>query len=366
MSTAPVVVVGSGPAGAAAARECLRLGCGPVIVLERNSRPWRKPCGGGLSPGAIKQLRRLGMWPAVQPHCYPIRSLRLVTPGGQQYLLGDRETAAVIDRLRLDELLRRQLRRAGAQLREGIRVRSIEPLPAGPAALRLDCGEFSITAARVILACGSRSPLVHRPTRGRLLHGCSQLFAGVEHRPHTVEMIYWKDIVPHYGWLFPLGRGQVDIGICLAAQRPNRSSPRRLLEQFLERYYAERLKNARPLGPVGFHPIAWNGPAAGLAAGVLPVGEAAGLSNPATGEGMLHALWSGRLAARLVAWSLRTATGPQLCSRLYRTLQAAWFEPRRHLAGAYLAALVPRLERTAAWLHRRGLTNLVGQSLAHL
>lgn len=366
MSGAPVVVVGAGPAGVAAARECRRLGQGPVVVCEQHARPWRKPCGGGLSPGAIGQLRRLGWWAAIKPHTYPVRSLRLVTGDGRQYLLGNRETAAVIDRQRLDELLRRQLHDCGAQLRAGVRVQAITPQPGRPGRLLLDCGRFSLTAARVILACGSRSPLARRPGRGRLLYGCSQLFAGVEHRPHTVEMFYVPELAPHYGWLFPLGEEQVDVGICLAAGRPEHDSPRRLLERFYEHHLSGRLQQARPLGPVSFHPIAGHGPAPAALDGVLPVGEAAGLSNPATGEGILHALWSGRLAGRLAAWSLRTHTGPAAVSRLYQALLATWFQPRRLLAGWYLSVLVPRLEPAAACLQRLGLANLVGRSLAHL
>ncbi|RME29544.1 MAG: FAD-binding protein, partial [Deltaproteobacteria bacterium] len=220
-----VAVIGAGPAGAAAAIECLRLGCGPVLVLEKTETDRRKSCGGGISPAAMGQLERLGLWDKISAKAQMVDSLLVKGPAGGWFQLGGPVEAAVMDRLEFDRLLRRALVRHGAELKRGIAVESLEQASGG---WRLGCSDGGTLHARfVVLACGASSPLRGKYTRrrGSRLIGASALFDGVEFMARRVEMYFHPELNPHYAWLFPLPDGRANLGMCFMPNRGKKVLP---------------------------------------------------------------------------------------------------------------------------------------------
>lgn len=306
-----VAVVGAGPGGSTAAR-LLAVAGRSVVLLDRARLPRCKPCGGALSPRSRAWLRRHGLWEEVAAQACHVRRMRLQGPTGQHVeTVASRPVASILPREQLDTLLVQAARRAGATVRAATRVKGI--VRADPEVVELATAAGPIAARWVVAADGANSVLRLQRHARRLLHACVARFEGAAIDPAVLELYFDAALAPHYGWLFPEPQGTVNIGVCLEAPRL-RGSLRGQLERFIDRHLAARLAGARPLGPVRAHPISVSAMAGHPApAGVLLVGEAAGLANAANGEGISHALSSAELAAvcleRAIArrWS-RSAT----------------------------------------------------------
>jgi 2-polyprenyl-6-methoxyphenol hydroxylase-like FAD-dependent oxidoreductase len=83
-----VIAVGGGPAGGAAALHLVRQGVGDVTILEKRVQAYDKPCGGGLSAAACRELARLDLLPAVREQAHEIRSAHIVTAGRAPVMSG--------------------------------------------------------------------------------------------------------------------------------------------------------------------------------------------------------------------------------------------------------------------------------------
>jgi len=301
-----VIVVGAGPAGCAASYALASRGV-PTLLLESQTIPRPKTCAGGLSPWTIPLLAQLGLRERVTEEAHLIHGARLWTAPDQLIRLRGGLEAAVLPRERLDALLADAARAAGAELRqkacaigllrEGVRVVGVET-PDGP-----------LEAAAVVIATGAQSRLAKELPEADPFFGIMAWYEGDE---NTDEMDFYVDpkLGLQYGWVFPEGEGRINLGLCYhrGAGRPN---ARFLLDRFIERYLGRRLRGLRPRGAIRACPIrasAW--PVRLAAEGVLYVGEAAGLADAMTGEGIYHALVSGRLAGLHLAELLQRGRSP--------------------------------------------------------
>ncbi|HUU03063.1 MAG TPA: NAD(P)/FAD-dependent oxidoreductase [Myxococcota bacterium] len=294
---ADIVVIGAGPAGSVAALEAARAGLGKILLLEKADLGRPKPCGGGISPGARKVLRDLGLWEQIEPRTYPISGLRLVSPSGAEIRISGGETASVLNRSELDRILVEAAVDAGVLFRPRKTVSGLILKSDRVVGVRL--GDATIEARWVILAGGALPGRALRFQRARTMSTCLARFEDLPFDPHMVEMIYDTELLPGYGWLFPESAARVNIGICLPSRKLAGRSTRSIFESFMRRHFGKRLASAKRIGQLRGHPIstcAWiRHPAP---PGVLVVGEACGLVNPATGEGILYAMQSARLAVR--------------------------------------------------------------------
>ncbi len=329
MSKAPnaeIIIVGAGPAGSTLARELARRGR-DVLLLERSHFPRPKTCGDGLTPRAVAVMQRLGIENAVQAAgAFRVEQAALVGPRGEFmrmpfHGLTDNLPGYgyVLPRLILDDLLRRAAQNEGARLQQETkvvgplfddhkRVSGVEMLQNGH--LR------EARAPLTVLATGVSLPLL-------------KAFGFLQALPPVVRAIrgYWQDIadlipqlefyftvlnwLPGYAWLFPTGEGQANIGLGVFPQTlrlASRLNVRALLEHFLtmESSLHDRLKGATLIGKLAGYPLRTDFPAMPLSRpGCTVVGEAAGLVNPITGEGIDLAMESGELAAQVLAPTLR-------------------------------------------------------------
>jgi flavin-dependent dehydrogenase len=143
------LVIGGGPAGAAAAILLARAGRG-VILLERETGPHDKVCGEFISHEAAAYLNRLGIDLGALGAA-PIRSARLADRRGQVQIALP-FPAFSLSRRRLDEALLGLARDAGVELRRGVRARRLAPGSDGWSADLGDAG--SVQADAVFLAVG--------------------------------------------------------------------------------------------------------------------------------------------------------------------------------------------------------------------
>jgi len=350
-----VVIAGAGPAGCAAAAELSRAGH-TALVLDRARFPRDKVCGDGLSGAALVTLDRLGLLPAVtalSPH--PARRVIVSGPGGtvlaQSVPPAGPEVAhgVVVERRRVDDALFRAvsalpgvhaadghgvLGLAHWQGRiHGVRVRT----PEGGAAL-VRC-RYVIGAdgahSRVARAVG----LANRDPRHRCM-AVRAYFTGVSGLSDAIEIHYEKAILPGYGWIFPLGPDTANVGAGILVSRAGRVHMGQLFERFLQSnpHAREKLKNATLVpGSLRAWPLPLGtAPGRRASGNVLLAGDAAGFVDPLTGEGIFHALHTGRAAARAV---LR-AGGPD---RLLPAFEKELFRFRHNVR--VLRFLAPRAYR---------------------
>jgi geranylgeranyl reductase family protein len=289
-----VIVVGAGPAGSSCARRAAELGLS-VTVLEKSTFPRFKPCGAGLTAKALRLLN--GEQAPVEHRRFDTaeiafdRYLSLLV-GGSETLL------ATTTRAELDALLAREAEAAGAEVEFG---RAVTDLTRDGEEVRVRVGSDSMTAGHVVVADGARGA-------GRRMLGLTPLrmgggiyvraFPGGDgptELPGGRVLFDPTAATRGYGWVFPKG-DHLNIGVFSQCELSAK------LERDLDAFVTLRGFGAwRSEGPFAF-PIPVGRPADALGTErVLFAGDAAGLVNPVTGEGISSAILSGRLAAEAVS-----------------------------------------------------------------
>jgi menaquinone-9 beta-reductase len=301
-----LVVVGAGPAGASAALGALRSRPGlRVLLLDRAGFPRDKCCGDGIAPHVFDVLRGVGVDDAADGWT-SLRRLELSRDG--QVVAGRLARPVwVIPREVFDARLVGHAVAAGAVLRRQ-RVRGLSP---GGSRVVLDDG----TRARLVVAADGahstlRSCLMSGPTGRRAL--AIRGYAPTPAARHGRQVIRYGDRrQPSYAWAFDRGDGLSNVGYGELVEdpaRPDVPGPTRavLLEQ-LERLLPGTV-------PDGDHWRAHHLPLSGWRwdqpdGRVLLSGDAAGLVNPMTGEGIYYAVATGVLAGRAAARALADGDG---------------------------------------------------------
>lgn len=370
-----VLVVGAGPAGAAAAAWSARSGS-DVVLADAAVFPRDKTCGDGLTPRAIAELDRLdlGEWTRSFGTNRGLRAagfgqeLLLPWPGGS---LPDHGSA--VPRTELDARIRQAALDHGAQPLEHARAVGVERDAAGAVTgvemlVGPDKKRHVVHCERLVVADGVRSPLGkvlgrewHRDTvygvagrayvkSGRYddpwISSHLELRAEPEHAGDRGELL------PGYGWIFPLGdaaESEVNLGVgaLATAKRPAALQLRPLMH-----HYASQRRDEWELGSELRLPTSALLPMGGAVSGVagpnwILVGDAAGCVNPLNGEGIDYGLETGRVGAELMATSRDLASAwPALLTQHYGEA----FSIARRLGGLLT---VPRLLPTLGPLGMR-------------
>ncbi|GIJ25967.1 geranylgeranyl hydrogenase BchP [Micromonospora qiuiae] len=334
-----VVVVGAGPAGAAAALAARRAGA-EVLLLDRADFPRDKACGDGIAAHALDVLAELGVADAVAGHP-PVPALRLIAPRGGAVARVLPRPAYTVPRKVFDARLVAAAVDAGALLRR----RTVRRVETRPDRVVLD-GEIS---ARVLVGAdgaGSvvRRALGQRANPDRHLALAIRGYAPAPPGPPVQLIVTSAARWPAYAWSFPIGDGRANVGYgeVLRGEALSR-------EHLLDRLAAllPGTGSARVTGLRAHHlPLSTFRPLPGRGR-VLLAGDALSLINPFTGEGIFYALRSGALAgvaatsapeqaARWYALALRRRLG----THLRHSSMAAWLA--RHVRIVDAAVLAAR------------------------
>ena len=284
------VVVGAGPAGSTAARELAAAGA-RVLVVERADWPRYKACGGGVP------LRAERMLP------FPIDSVvedsveRIeVSARGSMTFARDAggPFARMVMRERFDALLMEHAQRAGAELRTGTAVRGLELN--GRAQVRAD--GFEAEAEVLICADGAHSPVGRMAGLGLELAECAAWEVEVRGRPERASVAEATALIDvgydpwGYAWLFPKAE-LLSIGIVLPREGAGQ------MKSLVERYLARLGLSGAAVEIARGHKIRFRRGGERIASEkVALVGDAAGLADEFTEEGISYAIHSGKLAAR--------------------------------------------------------------------
>ena len=268
-----VAVIGAGPAGSATAIHLARAGA-KTLLIDKASFPRDKPCGGGLTLRAVRELP-VDPTPVVE-HEVDRMEFRLGRRG--RFERKGRRGAFVLmtQRRRLDHYLAEQAAAAGADFRDGVKI-SLDEIDAE---VIVGADGANGTTAK---ALGLGGPIVH----GVAFEGN----APYDDRYRGLAVIELGTIPGGYGWIFPKG-DHINVGV----GGWESEGPR--LRDHLAALCARHAIDVDALERVRGHrlPLRRSGfvPARGKA---LLVGDACGLVDPLTGDGMYEAFVSARLAA---------------------------------------------------------------------
>jgi geranylgeranyl reductase family protein len=295
---AEVAIVGAGPAGTAAAAHLGQLGVRGVILLDKHPFPRDKTCGSGVSPKGIQVLRELGVWDEVRRCAYPINGIRIVTPSGREAFLsgGASFDAVVCLRRTLDQLILHRALDAGVGfLPHFTAARLLTERGRVTGVVASDGRE--VRSRVTVIAGGTHCRLVPDRRPRKIIQAIMGWWEGVPFRQHHVEMVFDPLVLPLYGWLFPEGGDRVNIGITYE-DGDGKQNARTMFRRFLDKHYARRLANARPIGGWKGHPIATSYRIERLSSpGRIVIGESGLLTHPATAEGIYQGMRSGMIAA---------------------------------------------------------------------
>lgn len=279
-----VAVLGGGPAGAFAAAQLASAGLDTVVLDEKLA--WEKPCGGGLTYKAYHQ------YPFLMHNDAPkklITQTVLAAPGAGAVTLELNAPLLIYSRFDLNRLLLERAERAGAQI-EKTRVLSIDRQSAG---WRLNTKSGSLDADFCVVATGARNPLRDVGTQLTAPDTMSALGYYVTGEQDRID-IQFLPRMQGYIWVFPRC-GHLSVGIC------GKGEPAHALRARLERYMADKGLSSKGAGFYShvlpaLETRAWKkNRVAGD--GWMAVGDAAGLVDPITGEGLYYAIRSADLAA---------------------------------------------------------------------
>lgn len=391
---ADVVIVGAGPGGASTAYHMATLGLN-VIVIDKATFPRDKVCGDGLTPAAVSEIQLMGVdtsgW-------MRNRGLRVIG-GGNTCFFEWPEQASLpgygMARMRseLDHDLIRRAVESGAQLLENHQateaVRSNTGRITGIRA-RVGRGasarEVTITARLVVDAAGVSARLatslgIEKKSNRPLGVAARTYFRSPRSNEPWMEshLELWSgkpgesELLPGYGWVFPLGNGLVNVGLgSVSSDAKATALPyKQVFGKWVENLPAEW----------GFTPENQVGPLRSAALpmslnrtphytnGIALVGDAGGMVSPFNGEGIAPAMKSGRLLAQAAA----SAFGRESESS-FDLAMSAYPEQVRQVYGGYYSlgrvfvALIenPKIMRLCTYygLPRRRLMKFVNKLLS--
>jgi geranylgeranyl reductase family protein len=327
-----VLVVGGGPAGASCAYWLADAGH-DVLLLEKKRYPREKTCGDGLTPRSVRQLHDMGLaddltefhrFDGLRSIAFG-RTLELAWPSHPDYP----SFGYVITRKDLDHLVAERAAKAGATVWQEaeatapvvdnglVRGATVKVKDNGGAVLQ------RVRARYVVVADGGNSRFGRAiGTSRERSYPLGMAIRGYYESPRHDEP--WIEshldirdkagnVLPGYGWIFPVGDGRVNVGIGLLStfNQWKAVNTSHLMDSFVE--YAPASWGLSPetsCGPPtgGKLPMALSvGPHAGPT--WLVAGDAGGSINPFNGEGIAYAYETGRMAADAVSTALRTGDG---------------------------------------------------------
>jgi digeranylgeranylglycerophospholipid reductase len=295
-SDCDAIVIGGGPAGLIAARELATSGCRVTVLEEHDHIGAPVHCTGVLGLDAFDELALPRRAIVATAH-----SARFIGPNGSSVTVdAERVRAAVVDRATFDSDLATIAIDAGADIRTGVRVVSLQRTPE---AVTVHTATGEVRARAAVLACGASYRFNRALGLGvpSVLVHSAQLEIPFPRLQH-VRVHFGRHVAPGgFAWVVPFERGGTTFArVGLFCDRDAGARFRDFAEAVrrehgvTDPWPAPRLR-ALPLAPVA---RTWTDR-------VLAVGDAAGLVKPTTGGGIYYGLLTGHLAADVLTGALR-------------------------------------------------------------
>jgi geranylgeranyl reductase family protein len=315
-----VVVVGAGPAGASAAIALARGGAA-VRILERSRWPREKTCGDGISPDGVRIAAELGIDLTDR---LPLTTGTMSAPSRVAITSGwpsSTPWGAIVERRDFDDRLVRAAVAAGAAFEPRTAVRELAPDARGVKIVSRVAGGGDVRedADVVLLAEGATGGLGAALGLGR----------------HRSRLVAWRGyirserdldpafglhfdaaMVPGYAWIFPVSRRYANVGILVDERFSRARDLRGVLDAWLrDSPFAQSQLGSAPNVERLSGGVIPTGRRRRTHGAVFAIGDAAGVADPFSAEGIAQAMTTGRAAARAL---LDCAGDVALAARCYR------------------------------------------------
>lgn len=333
-SPSNVAIVGAGPAGASLAAKLAEAGVD--VLLFNPPGTAEKHCGGGLPPRALNELGWLRELPSSHR---AIRRLTLISPGGIAHDLGLTQPLITVARSEFDEGLRQRAVRSGARLINE-RVRSVRR---NGRCWRIYT-ESSEYEASFLAGADGVAGLVRRTLSERFPRSALSLCAGYYVTPPDEERIVIGFLKKRaaYAWIFPRP-GLASAGAVAPLAWCNRYTLLEELRAWLDGIFPDfAFDYSKPYSALVSTYPARKGPIYGD--GWALIGDAAGVADPITREGIYFSVKSAELLASAIVTGRREDYGKMLASFLAKRHRAAPFLCR-HLFTPFFAERIVRRAR---------------------
>jgi flavin-dependent dehydrogenase len=283
-----IAIIGGGPAGSFAAAALASKGRRVLLFDEKLA--WEKPCGGGITHKALVHYPFLR---DAEVERNWVEQCELVSPSGRRVPFHLDQPIAIFSRRVLNGLLLERARQAGTEVAQS-RVTSIE---GGAGGWRVHTPSGVIQASYVVFATGARNPF--RAQFSRPFEAGDLMATAGYYIPGSSRLMQVRFLAGLHGyvWIFPRA-DHFSAGICGKMNDKSTAELRRLLEKCLRdaaldfssaKFYAHVL-------PALSYKALRQSPVSGE--GWAMVGDAAGFTDPITGEGLYYALRSADLLSQ--------------------------------------------------------------------
>ncbi len=368
-----VVIVGAGPAGSTLAWKLAREGVN-TIVLDGARFPREKVCGDYVEPRGLRLLNKMGCLPTLEATSpLPITYSSTYVDSKRRYIgkipfYGVHKDMPphgyIVPRRILDDVILETAVAAGATAHQETYVTDFRNARTAVMIEALHHGKRVVYQGRMIIGADGVNSVVAR--RAGVLADDSRHIAisqrayadGYEGGIGEATFLFDGDFFPGYGWAFPMGRGQVNLGVGVlkeTCERDGITIPQ-LFRDFFEKLKqchprCRKLKLCRP--PIGGIVKTYGGAGPNYFEKGLLIGDAGSFVDPMTGEGITPAMESALIAARTILDVLQKGRLDAKSFSTYETEFRKHFDPsmifvdlcaaimrNRHYWGSWRKALV--------------------------
>ncbi len=321
-----VAIVGAGPAGNSAALFLAKEGV-PHLLFDKTMFPRDKVCGDGLSGKVVHLLQEIDPRLVEKMAHAPDKFLgswgvRFVAPSGKDLLVPyndpdgapDYAPGFVARRYDFDHFLVEQLDARWTDRRFGYALQDVSRENGVVRLVFSKDGRQVVCRARLVIAADGERSLIARKVNGYRMEP-EHYYAGIRayyknvtgmSEGNFIELHFIKEALPGYFWIFPLPGNRANVGIDMLSDdiRKKKINLRQIFESIIATHpeikqrfrHAQRESRISGWGlPIGSKRRRISGD------GYLLTGDAAGLIDPFTGEGIGNAMISGKFAARVAA-----------------------------------------------------------------
>jgi geranylgeranyl reductase family protein len=330
-SSVDVAIVGAGPAGSIAAIEAASRGVS-TLILDRSIFPRYKTCGGGLIGPTLNSLPAGINIPVKQK----VFGATFTNRGSAERSYQTDEAAfLLVDRADFDNELLKRAVAEGAMAKTGITVSAIK---AGLGEIALTTSQGEVKARYVVGADGSASRIARYVgvSLNQVDLGLEVELDGSKIADKWLNRVHldWGPIPGSYGWVF--SKGQI-LTVGVIAQKGSPGATKAYLADFIRQRGLQGLKVMRDSG----HLTRCRSVNSPLGKGnVLLCGDAAGLLEPWTREGISFAVRSGKIAGEIAAQAVLGEISSEINSALdeYTYRINSFLAPEMAAGARFLAA----------------------------
>lgn len=356
-----VLVIGAGPAGSSSAYFLAKAGL-DVILCDKETFPRDKICGGGITRLGVSILEDMGIMNSVYElkSTRPYQGMRFHVSNGHPFEIKSvsqnklplSNGGIVVHRMEFDELLMEYAVANGAKFLPRYHVIGMKQETDDSVYVKGTIGNqrvVDIRAKMVVVATGANSKILQtlglykgRNVTSVAMRGYFQMDNLLD---PFLEFYLNDELIPGYGWVFPLAHGYANIGI---GHSGGNSISRIAFSNFIEtlRKTSSKLKNIKPIEKeVGFPLFSDISRQMSISPNILVAGEAAGLVDPLLGEGISFALSNSRIVAKIIYATI--ANGDYSLKKILSYRQHLWKTYEQYFA--YTSLLRIKLRGSDKW-----------------